>query len=301
MEMYAVLADILEDRSLPAESRTAFSKQYELAKSANDAYAVTASLRGLIRTSYSLKAFAEGDAWFQALIKTGSVTSDDWYFQAMRQYDRKDYRNAGDSYVQAAQASYLWNSWCRAATAYWGVTGAEDNALEAARACIKNGAGKNDSDTLLANAHHTIASILNQRGVYEEALSHAREAVGIDPNDALFQDTLAESFNSLRRFQEAINAEKQAIRLSDGKYAWMHFRLGNSYFDTENWEAARQSFEKAAQLDPKDGDAAYNVALCLVRLGFYRDAASWYEEVLHRSPNHPKRQEILSSILALRK
>ena len=129
---------------------------------------------------------------------------------------------------------------------------------------------------------------------------HAREAAGINPNDAFFQDTLADSFNSLRRFQEAINAEKQALRLSDGKYAWMHFRLGISYFDTENWEAARQSFEKAAQLDPKDGDAAYNVALCLVRLGFYRDAASWYEEVLRRSPNHPERQEILSSIQALR-
>ena len=106
----------------------------------------------------------------------------------------------------------------------------------------------------------------------------------MDPQNAFYQDTLADSLYGLRRFQEAINASKQAIRLSDGKYAWMHFTLGNSYFDIENWELARQSYEKASQLDPKDDAATYNVAVCLARLGLFKDAADWYEETLRRNP-----------------
>jgi hypothetical protein len=39
----------------------------------------------------------------------------------------------------------------------------------------------------------------------------------------------------------------------------------------------------------KDDAAPYNVALCLVRLGFYRDAAQWFEEVLRRNPNHRRK------------
>lgn len=55
----------------------------------------------------------------------------------------------------------------------------------------------------------------------------AREAVAIAPDNAFYQSDLAESLFGLRRFQEAIN----------------------------DWQAAAQSFEKAAELNPKD-DAA---------------------------------------------
>lgn len=81
----------------------------------------------------------------------------------------------------------------------------------------------------------------------------------------------------------------------------MHFTLGSAYYGAENWEFARQSYERAAQMDPKDTAAPYNIALCMVRLGYYHDAASWYEEVLRRNPSHPERQEILNRIQVLRR
>ena len=145
-----------------------------------------------------------------------------------------------------------------------------------------------------------IASTLNERGVYEEALSHAREATAINPENPFYQDTLAKAFLGLSRFQEAINASKQALRLSDGKYASMHFTLGTGYFRTENWQAAEQSFEKAAGLDPNDDAAAYNVAICMARLRLYHDAAACYEEVLRRNPNRQEKQDILKRIQTLR-
>jgi len=180
-------------------------------------------------------------------------------------------------------------------------TGEEDSVLACARRCIDEGIGKKDSEGQLALAHREIAEVLNRRGVYQEALNHAREAATLDPSDTWAFNAQAEALLGLRRFQEAIRVSNEAIRLSDGKYATMHFNLGSGYFDSGNYELAKQSFEKAAQLNPKDDAAAYNVAICLARLGFLRDAAVWYEEVLRRNPNHRQRQEILSLIQLYRR
>jgi tetratricopeptide (TPR) repeat protein len=153
----------------------------------------------------------------------------------------------------------------------------------------------------LSFAHIEIASVLNQRGVYQEALNSAREASVLDPSNAWAFDAQAEALLGLRRFQEAMNASNQAIRLSDGKYSYMHFKLGSAYFELGNYEFARQSYEKAAELNPSDDAAPYNVALCFARLGFNHDAARWYAEVLRRNPNHPEKQEILNRIQVLRR
>jgi len=300
IEMYLLFADIVEDRFLPTEARLAYTKAYDMAKAHGNSAPIVDALRGLVRTSSSLNDKVESDRWFKLLVESGSVTFFDWQEYAYRKYQQGEFRLSGDTYVKAAQGPMFWTNWCRAAIAYSSVKGAEDEVLQTARTCITNGAGNKDSDNLLAMAHDEIATVLNQRGVYEEALSHAREAASLAPESAFYEYTLAESFRGLRRFQEAINASKQAIRLSDGKFSAMHFSLGAAYFDIENWQAARQSFEKAAELDPKDDAAAYNVALCLVRLAFYLDAANWYEEVLRRNPNHAKKQDILNSIRALR-
>jgi tetratricopeptide (TPR) repeat protein len=80
----------------------------------------------------------------------------------------------------------------------------------------------------------------------------------------------------------------------------MHFRLGSAYFELQNWEFARQSFEKAAELSHTMAPAAYNAALCYVRLGYYRDAVKWYEEYLRRNPSAPDRNDVEATIRALK-
>ena len=179
--------------------------------------------------------------------------------------------------------------------------GKEDSVLFTARKCIELGAGKQNSEGQLSIAHVALAIVLNDRGVYEEGLSHAKEATVLNPENAFGYNQQAAALLGLHRYQEAINAAKQAIRVSDGKYGIMHFNLGSAYFETENWEFSRQSFEKAAELMPGSDASAYNVALCLQRLGFNLDAAHWYEEALKRNPNRTDKQDILNSISALRR
>ncbi|HEY6347155.1 MAG TPA: hypothetical protein VIX37_07680 [Candidatus Sulfotelmatobacter sp.] len=57
----------------------------------------------------------------------------------------------------------------------------------------------------------------------------------------------------------------------------------------------------SSQLILNSEASAYNAALCNERLGFYVDAARWYEEVLRRNPGRTDRQDLLSRIAALRR
>ncbi len=132
------------------------------------------------------------------------------------------------------------------------------------------------------------------------SISHAKEAIALQGSNAWAYDAMAQALLGLNRPLEAINAAQQAIKLTDGKFALMHFRLGSAYFKTENWRDAEQSYRKAADLDPKEEAAAYNVAICMQRLGFYRDAANWFEEVLRRNPQYKDRADILERIKVLR-
>ena len=299
-DTYYDLADVLEDLGKYVEADTYFRRALETSKIAGNVALQANSLRGLVRTSNNLQRPQEVNNWFKALVDTGRVTALDWQFQANRLDGLLQYEEAGQSYVQAALVGGSWMNWCEAASSFILVE-ADDRALLAARECVSEGSGKEKSEPYLAVAHREIASVLSRRGVYQEALSHAREATVLNPRDPFAFHAQTVALLGLRRFQEAINMGNQAIRLSDGKYSWMHFNLGSAYFEIENWEFARQSYEKAAELSPRDSAAAYNVALSLARLGYYRDAAKWFEEVLRRDPNHRDRQEILSRIQLLRR
>jgi tetratricopeptide (TPR) repeat protein len=304
-EMYLVLGEVLAASSQPEESRKTYIKAYERARLENDSLSIHSAIRGIINADSNLKTFVDSDHWFQTLADTeGGPIFFEWYDQAKRLSDRKEYERSGDIYVNAAaQASregmLPWDSLCSAAEAYFRAQDA-DKLLDAARSCIDKAARIEGTSDRIAKAHFIIADTLNRRGVYEEGLAHANEAVALDSSDAFYYDALADSLIGLRRFKDAIKASKESVRLSDGKYSYMHFTLGTGYFELKNWDAARQSFEEAAELAPTNDAAAYNVALCLMHLGFDQDAASWYEEVLRRNPNPKQKQEILNRIRALR-
>ena len=254
-----------------------------------------------MRTLYSQGKQSESEFWFKALVDTKKVTAWDWRQNGKRLNKVMKYREAAQSYREAAMLGGDWTNWCEASISLSLVNGEEDAQLYVARKCISEGSGKKDPGYLLLEANKNIAFILNYRGVYQEALSHAREATALRPSDSFAFHAQAEALIGLHRFQEAINVSSQAIRLSDGKYAFMHFTLASAYYSVENWQLAMQSYEKAAQLDSQNSAAAYNVALCNQRLGYFRDAAKWYEEALRRRPNHPDRQDILNRIQILRR
>jgi tetratricopeptide (TPR) repeat protein len=299
-DAYYTLADVLEDEDSETESKANFAQALSLARQSHDSITETASLRGLIRTTSALKQYSESQNWFNELVRTGNVNAVDWISQADRLSSQSRFAEAGQAYETAAGAGGYYVNWCQASVMY-SIAENDDSVLSTARACIEKGTGVKDSEQRLSAAHRDIADVLNKRGVYSDALIHAKEATALNESDAFSFYSLANALLGLHRPQEAAQAAQQAIRLSDGKWATMHFALGSAYFDMENWSLAAQSFQKAAELDPKEPASAYNVGLCMAKQGYYVDAAKWYEEVLRRDPNRSDKTELLRRIEILRR
>jgi tetratricopeptide (TPR) repeat protein len=299
-EMYYWLGDTLEMRDSHQDADTALRRALEMNHATPDAEQQARILRDLISVAERLSRPADIDKWFSSLSQTGQASAWDWTQQAMRLDAARRFAEAGESWQKSAEFNLAWTDWCEAAGSFEMVSGKEDSTLYTARQCIALGAGKPKSEGPLSDAHSAVSRVLNNRGVYEEALSHAKEATVLNSESASAYDQQAVALLGLHRNQEAINAAKQAIRLSDGKYGVMHFHLGDAYFETENWQFALQSYEKAAELLPNSDASAFNVALCFNKLGLFIDAAQWYEEVLRRNPNRTDKQDILRRISVLR-
>jgi tetratricopeptide (TPR) repeat protein len=297
-EMYFRLGDTLEDEGQYFEADHTLRTVLSLLRSDTTSELYFQAVRNLELCAAGLNNVGDEKRWFSELEKGNKATAYDWNYHANQLLSANEYKSAGEAYSRAANV--IKKAWCDAGTSYEMASDA-DSALYANRKCIETLTGTTGSERDLGWAHAFIASTLNGRGVYSEALSHAKEATVLDPSNAWAFTYEAEALDNLQRFNEAINASKEAIRLSDGKFSSMHFRLGTSYFKAENWELAKQSFEKAAELDTTDDAAAYNVAVSLARLSYFNDAAHWYEEALRRNPKRDDRDELRQRIQTLRR
>lgn len=299
-EMYYWLGDTLGVLGSYKDADTALRRALELNRTVAGAGQQALILRDLVTVAENLNRPADIDKWFSSLSQTGQASIWDWQKQARRLDAAKRFAEAGEAW-QTAASDVFWTDWCEAAGSFESASDKEDSTLYAARKCIALGEGKQKSEAWLSEAHRAISNVLNNRGVYEEALSHAKEATALNSESAFAYYNEAVALLGLHRNQEAINAAKQAIRLSDGKYGLMHFYLGQAYFETENWQFAKQSYEKAAELLPHSDESAYNVAVSLGRLGLYLDSAHWYEEALRRNPNRTDKEDLLNLISTFRR
>lgn len=291
------LAYLLED--LPGEKLAAYSYYRQAFTAAGDQDRHGAILFGLFRMSRDLGQDAEAVRWFGELERQADVGQAWWRELAELHFERGRFPDAARAWRHAAEKSNSYEDWCDEGLSH---SLADDfaTALSVLRKCIAMGSQQEGSEASLGTANRAIATILLRRGVNDQAVVHARQAIALKPQDWLAYYVLASALNKLQRHGEAVQAAQTALRLSDGSSTLVHSELGGAYFDMEQWEQARVAFAKVAELDPTDDSAAYNVALCLTKLGFFRDAAIWYEETLRRSPSHPSKAEILSRIQKLR-
>lgn len=297
---YLNLANILESAGGDqAEAYAFFKKALEAAKTEKGG-PFDVFYRGLSRTSRSLGRRAEALVWLKAVTDEGSDTAFDWESTGEILGEQEKFAEAGDAWLRSASLVPTAQRFCKAGVSYW-LSNKSDDALAAYRKCVEKATVEKDSEVYTQQALSTMSAILFDRGVYDESVNLAKQAVGLNPNDGFAFINLSRGLNALKRSSEAIVAAQSAIRLTDGRFGYMHFALGEAYFDSGNWDLAARAFQKAAELVPADGSAAYNVAVSMQRQGLFADAAHWYEEALRRNPNHPEREEILKRIRTLRK
>jgi tetratricopeptide (TPR) repeat protein len=263
-------------------------------------------LRGVVRNASVLKLGPLRKTSFAQLASSTSLSAEEWSDEAYGRYETDhDVASAIKAFQTAGELSQDGIYSCRAVlyetndqTLY------ADEILNDGKKCVSKEAltpskNVNDLNGALSTVNSAMANVLNMRGVSTEAMNYAREATVLNPNNGFAFDALGDSLFYLQRYNEAVSAEKEAIRLTDGKYGYMHFRLGTAYFELEQWRSAQDSFELAWNQDAKNEAAAYNVALCLQNQGYKSDAALWYRRVLKINPNREDKDVITRKIAAL--
>lgn len=298
----ALLGEILKALSLNAEAYTTYRRALTAAETAGKVEKKDYQM-GLFRTAGALGRVDEAQQWFDQVAKSGHAGPLDWWELAAFLEERELYARASIAWRRAITSIpanlVYWEWWCNIGKDEY-FSDQYDNALAAYRTCIQLGATEKDSEKKLSGAYRHLSAILYERGVYDQAVQYAKQAIASDPEDPWGYLYLSQSLRASQRYAEAVAAATTSVRLTDGRYSSMHFALGSAYFGQEEWERARLAYTKAAELEPTDTAAPYNVALCYQRQGFRVDAARWFEEVLRRDPNHPDKADLQRRIRALR-
>jgi len=153
--------------------------------------------------------------------------------------------------------------------------------------------------TALASAssfEKAMASLASAK--YSEAVEFFKQAIVLDPKDAIAYSKLGIAYSALKQHKEAIAAFKEAIRIKRAFVdAEAYFQMGNAYIALGEHEAAieplRQSLYgiRAQQLDPQPRKPSpgtptqlqihYTLALAYYGSGSFRKATKEFEEAIH--------------------
>ncbi len=93
------------------------------------------------------------------------------------------------------------------------------------------------------------------------------------------------SLHNLQRYDEAIHAYDQAIRL-DPNYATAYYNKGNSLRNLQRYDEAIRAYDQAIRLDPNDAAAYYNKGNSLRNLQRYDEAIRAYDQAIRLDPNY---------------
>ena len=264
-----------------------------------------AAYRAVISESDSAKRPDDAEKWFRRYATRYNPTLYDWDSEGDRRANVFDYRNAADAYEKAAadtSDAYGYDYCYAAGQRYLESPTDQDSVLADGRKCIDASVNQtskqNEShfNKQLPVVYRIMSSVLDDRGSYQQALEYIRESLNVKPDNPMALSVEATIFEHLQRYSECIAAGQSAIRLSDGKYPWIHFRVGSCYFDSQNWSLAATSFRLAAEADRTDAASAYNLGLSLLNQGYNSDAHQWFREALNRKPDDELRVKILDAL-----
>jgi tetratricopeptide (TPR) repeat protein len=147
-------------------------------------------------------------------------------------------------------------------------------------------------DPQFADAHHSFGMWALKECRFSEAERHLREALRIDPAWDDVPLPLSEALQHQAKFQEAADIlEAHVARTPQSAEAW--WRLGQAYYQLQDYQAARRSFDEALETDPDHADACYGKAITLQKLGEVESARDCFERFrnLHSQQDIARRKE----------
>jgi protein O-GlcNAc transferase len=114
-----------------------------------------------------------------------------------------------------------------------------------------------------AQALHLLGVVALQRGRHRDAMERIREAIGRDPDIALFHFNLANAWLELGDSAAAMESLRRAVALDPG-HAAAWFNLGEALYRAEDRPGSVEALRNAARLTPDDATTAIALARSLI-------------------------------------
>jgi len=124
-----------------------------------------------------------------------------------------------------------------------------------------------------------------KKGENKKAIEAYKQAIRIDPDDAMAYYNLGVVYHRLSLYREAIEAYKQAIRI-DPDDAKVHSSLGVDYGNLGLHRESIEAFKQAIRIDPDDAGAHYNLGVSYGKLGHHREAIEAYKQAILINPDY---------------
>jgi Flp pilus assembly protein TadD len=147
-----------------------------------------------------------------------------------------------------------------------------------------------------ADAHDRLGRALVALKRWEEAVEPLREAIRLEPENADAHDRLGRALVNLERREEAVAPLREAIRLEPGN-ADAHYALGSTLVVLKRWEEAVVPFREVIRLKPEDADAHYHLGGTLVALERWEEAVASLREAIRLEPGNADTHYLLGATL----
>jgi tetratricopeptide (TPR) repeat protein len=118
----------------------------------------------------------------------------------------------------------------------------------------------NSSDKLINDAGSFIILGVDyeELGKYQEAIAAYKQAIRIKPDHEVAHYNLGVLYGELGRYQEAVDAIKQSIRIKPDQVD-AHYNLGVVYGKLHKYKEAVAAYKHTVRIKPDHTDAHYNL------------------------------------------
>jgi tetratricopeptide (TPR) repeat protein len=144
--------------------------------------------------------------------------------------------------------------------------------------------------------HNNLGNALRLQGEPDEALTHFRRAVALNPDLAEAHSNLGQLFLERYRREPALAHCREAVRLRPN-FPEAHNNLGNALRDLGRLAEARACYTRALQLNPGLALTYSNMGQALQEEGHLPEAIGWYQQGLERDPDSARIHCNLASAL----
>ncbi len=138
-------------------------------------------------------------------------------------------------------------------------------------------------DDRLPEAHITLGSILTAAHKPNRAIERFQRALELNPRNGEAFEGLAQAYDELGRFDEALATHHQAVQLRNSDWR-AHHQLGAFFFKHRMYGQAVESFRRVTRLTTENAQGYVNLGAALQKLGSLVEAQRAYETAIRIEP-----------------